>query len=51
MKDHKKEDKELTTFIANHFLLKGNYEEAEKAFRQLNNYSALKFIHRIKEGF
>ena len=31
--------------------MKGNYEEACKAYRYLNNYSALKFIQRIKDGF
>lgn len=41
---------QVIRFVAEKFLLMGNYHEAEKAYRLINDYSALKFIQRMREG-
>ena len=37
--------------MASQYLLRDNYDEASKLYRYLNNYSAIKFVQRIKDGY
>ena len=46
----KKDDRRGYKYVAELFLLQDNFKEAEICYRFINNYSALKFIQRLKTG-
>ena len=49
--EYKNFDKKTIDYIASLYLLREDYEEAAKLYRYLNNYSAMKFVQRIKSGY
>lgn len=43
-------NEEQIRFVGEQFLIQSNYTEAEKCYRQINSFSELKFIQRLREG-
>lgn len=49
--EYKDFDKKTLDYVASLYLLKENYDEAGKLYRYMNNYSAMKFVQRIRDGY